>query len=101
MEDGYGLMALYPPLRNSDHFEASIDRFACIVRFGMNESLSINDRTYDVPMQGIPQLTETEIANIYNFIQSSWYPDLPVLTESDIFQQLDSCAKNRLLNVNE
>ncbi len=94
MEHGGGLMSLYPPIANSDHFVSTTDRFACIVRYGMHDTVVINDRQYDVPMQGIPRLKAPEIANVYNYIRSRWYPNLPPMSEAEVRKQLANCTKS-------
>ena len=94
MDHGGGLMSLYPPIANSDHFVAITDRFACIVRYGTHDTIIINGRQYDLPMQGIPRLKEPEIANVYNYIRARWYPELPLMNEAEVRKQLANCTKS-------
>jgi len=92
MDDGSGLVALYPPLLDADYFREHRDDFACIVRYGINHPIVVNDVPFTTPMEGIKRINEVEIANIFNFIQSSWYPELSTLSEKEVKEQLQRCA---------
>ena len=92
MDDGSGLVALFPPLIDADYFREHRADFACIVRYGIDHPIRVNDVQFTTPMEGIARINEVEIANIFNYIQSTWYPELSVLSEKDVKQQLLRCS---------
>ncbi len=68
MQDGQGLKSLYPPVAQSDYLTENINSLACIIRYGINDTIQVNGRTYNNPMVGIPKLNDVEIANVINYI---------------------------------
>lgn len=95
MSDGVGLGSLYPPLNGAVYRERYAADLACIVRYGLSDSILIDIQTYDTPMEGIPKLSPAEIANIYNFIAHSWHQDLRITTEQEIELKLKKCLGTR------
>ena len=91
MEDGTGLLGEIPPLAGADYLADNQEQLACIIRYGIAEKLVVNGKTYKQPMAGVPQLTDVEIANIINYINTSWNNDLPVVTIGRIREQLAKC----------
>ncbi len=92
LDQGQGLASMNPPLNDVVFQEDYADHFGCIVRFGLNDTLLIGIRTYDIPMPGNKDLTAAEIANIYNYIVHSWHPEMAKTTESEIQEQLKTCT---------
>lgn len=77
MEDGSGLASLYPPLAESDYLHTNQENFACIIRYGLYDTIVVNGVTYDVPMEGISELEDVEVHNIINYVNKSWGNDIP------------------------
>lgn len=76
MEDGTGLASLYPPLANSDYLLENQEILACIIRYGLRDTIIVNGVVYDVPMDGISELKDVEVHNIINYVNRSWGNDL-------------------------
>lgn len=91
MDDGSGLESLYPPLANADYIKADPLKMVCIIRKGMEGEISVNGKTYNQPMEGIPQLSEFEISNIINYINQAWDNELGFVKMSDIRARLEAC----------
>ena len=91
MEDGSGLLGEIPPLAGADYLGTHQDQLACLIRYGIAEEITVNGKRYNQPMEGVPQLTDVEIANIINFVNTSWGNELPVVTIGEIREQLKSC----------
>ena len=72
MDDGSGLEGFIPPLANADFMRDRKDEVPCIIRFGMDTEIIVNQRKYQQPMAGVPQLTDTEITNVINYINHSF-----------------------------
>lgn len=90
MEDGNGLLSLYPPL-NSEEFTDFADGFPCIVRKGLSDTLEIDGKQYIFPMPANAELNNVAIANIYNYIIYRWHPHLDPTTAIEMAAKLDSC----------
>lgn len=94
MEDGSGLEGLIPPLAGADYYRQNILESACLIRNGMEGKVVVNGRTYEQPMPNNDQLTEFEITNILNYINSSWYDDLPYVKLEDVRNTLNACKED-------
>ena len=92
MEDGKGLMSLYPPL-DTPEFEQYTSRFSCIIRQGLSDTILIGQKEFIFPMPAIPELNNVEIANIYNYIRHTWHPKLSPKTAIQVQSELDTCTK--------
>ncbi len=93
MEDGTGLGTNIPPLAKADYLTSHQDQFACIIRYGISDTIIVNGSTYTEPMAGIGKetLTEFQIANIINYINHAWGNELGFVKVEDLRQQLESC----------
>ncbi len=92
MEQGQGMASLYPPL-NTPEFTRYTDVFACIIREGMNETMTVAGNEYIFPMPAIPELNNVEISNIYNFIIHEWHTGIPPKTAIQVESELKDCTK--------
>lgn len=91
MEDGKGLRGLIPPLAGADFVRDQVGATACVIRYGLLDSVVVNGQVYRQPMAGFPALTEFEIANIVNFIRSAWGNDYGYVKLEDIKAGLNEC----------
>lgn len=91
MENGEGLRSLYPPLAQSDYLVKNRSELPCIIRHGLEKTIEVNGKTYDLPMAAIPNLSETEIHNILNYIQQAWDNNQPYFTPREIKEALKNC----------
>ncbi len=92
MDDGLGLRGVIPPLAGADYVAKDPAGMACIIRNGLADSISVNRIMYSEPMAGIPQLTEFQIANIINYINSAWGNDFGYMPMPEIRQRLLDCT---------
>jgi mono/diheme cytochrome c family protein len=70
--DGTGLGRVYPPLARADYLHANFEQTLCLMRYGIQGEITVNGKTYNQPMPGIPLLTDLEIAEIATYIYNSW-----------------------------
>ncbi len=91
MEDGTGLGAEIPPLAQADYLKNNPDKIVCIIRNGLNEEIVVNGKTYKQPMEGNRKLSDAEITNIINYINTSWGNDLPLITIATVRKQMEAC----------
>lgn len=91
--DGEGLAKLYPPIKGSDYWREHLEDVPCIIRNGISDTITVNGVTFTTPMQGIPDLTEYEIANIISYIQHEWYPEDSKMDISQVKKSLGNCKE--------
>lgn len=70
--NGAGLPDVFPPLADSDFFNADHDRAMNIVLNGLSGPVTVNGKTYTSVMPPMSQLNDDEIANILTFVANSW-----------------------------
>lgn len=92
MPDGAGLKSLIPTLVKADYLLDNPLKTACIIRYGIEDTLIVNGNQYTQAMAAVPILSDFEIANIMNYIHSSWGNDMPFVTLAQVKEALDSCA---------
>ena len=90
-EDGSGLRSLIPPLAQSDYLKKQKDQLPCIIRYGLNDTIYVNGKMFNEPMEGIPSLNDVEIANIINYIDQEWNYQLGYISKPKVKQQLENC----------
>jgi mono/diheme cytochrome c family protein len=80
MEEGEGLRALIPPLAGSDYLRDNPAAVVRGIRYGMEGPMIVNGITYDHPMPGNQDLSEFQIVNIMNYVNSAWGNDYGQIT---------------------
>lgn len=95
-KDGKGLGLIVPPLANADWVEKNQDQLACIIRYGMIGEVEVNGQKYNQEMLGLDYLSEIQITNIINYINSSWGNNYSFKKVSEIEARLKECTpKNK------
>jgi len=93
-KDGNGLKNLYPPLNNSDFYKENYEKVACIILNGLEEEITVNGKDYFMPMIGIPNITDVDIANIINYVNNAWDNKIPDISLPEVKKNLEACANN-------
>lgn len=91
MDDGSGLSALIPPLAGADFLKSHRERLPCILKYGLKDTIRVNDVSYAEEMPGVPTLSEVHITNILNYVNHSWGNDQPVYRLDEVQQLLKQC----------
>lgn len=92
MEDGSGLGQLIPPLAGADYLKENNLATACIIRYGLVDSIVVNGKQYgEQPMAGIAELSEFQIVNIMNYINQAWGNEYGFVKVADVRDQLAQC----------
>jgi mono/diheme cytochrome c family protein len=92
LENGEGLHGLIPPLKGADYLTKSRELLPCVIRKGLKDSVLVNGIVYGVQeMAGIPKLTDFEITNILNYINTSWGNNLQIWTIDEVRTHLKKC----------
>ncbi len=91
MDDGTGLINIIPPLAGADYLQINQDKLPCIIRAGMKGNVVVNGKIYSTEMPGVPQLTEFEVTNVINYINSAWGNNYGVVKHLEVREALNSC----------
>jgi len=91
MDDGSGLKGLYPPLAGADYLANNQTNLACIIRYGLSDSISVNQKNYNQAMPGVKDLNEVQITNVINYINHAWGNKLQHVKVEDIRKSLIDC----------
>jgi mono/diheme cytochrome c family protein len=71
-DQGQGLKRLIPPVAASDYVTKYRADLPCLIRKGMKGPMVVNGVDYNQVMPGHEDLTDSQIANLLNFVQQSW-----------------------------
>ena len=92
MENGKGLRGLIPPLAKADYLSKNRGDIPCAIRKGLKGKIIINGVEYgQQEMLAISKLSEFEIANILNYIGTSWGNNEKLWTADEVRAGLDKC----------
>jgi len=91
MAEGEGLGRLIPPLANSDYLRQHQNQIACLIRNGISDTIMVNGIQYDIPMEGIKNLSNAEIGNIINFINQAWGNNIVFKSPVEVDRELENC----------
>jgi mono/diheme cytochrome c family protein len=93
IDDGLGLRGVIPPLAGADYVARDPAAIACIIRNGLEGEIVVNGTTYNEPMEGLPQLSDFQIANIINYINTAWGNDFGFVTLPEVRRRLEDCTE--------
>lgn len=91
MEDGTGLEGVIPPLAGTDYVARNPAQVACVIRYGLSDTIVVNERQYNQPMAAIPKLSEFEITNVINYINQAWGNDYGYVSLEKVKEALRGC----------
>ncbi len=91
MDDGTGLVGVIPPLAGADYVRDNVDKLPCIIRKGMKGEVVVNGWTYRGEMLPNTQLTDFEITNIINYINTAWGNDYEIVKHDMVRTALENC----------
>jgi len=83
--------AMYPPLMQADYLIQHADNFACIVYYGLDDSILVNGEDYQLAMPGNTQLSETDLTNLANYVFEEFSGKSHQFNVKDIQTQLENC----------
>lgn len=91
MDGGEGLGALIPPLAGSDYLASNRNRLACMIRYGLKDTIVVNGKTYAEQMAANDKLSDIQITNVVNYVLQSWGNQLQPLTFEEVEASLAKC----------
>lgn len=89
--NGKGLGRLYPPIDQSDFMDNNFEDVVCIIKYGKQGSLLVNDIEYNMTMKSNPGLTELEVAEISTYIYNTWSHKKGLIDVKEVTQILSTC----------
>ena len=89
--DGSGLKNLYPPLTDTTYLKNNKDKLACIIKFGLNDSITVNGQLYDSNMPSNTQLSDIDVTQILVYIGNSFGNDLGSFDMNGVSKALNNC----------
>lgn len=95
MENGKGFRSLYPPLAGADYVQQAGPELACILRYGIQDSMLVNGKWYNQAMPANSLLKDQEIAALVNFIKNSWGNKNNEIPFVEIKASLDACKESQ------
>lgn len=71
-DQGQGLQRLIPPVAAADYVALHRAELPCIIRKGLKGPLVVKGIEYNQVMPGHEDLTDSQITNLLNFLQTNW-----------------------------
>lgn len=90
-KDGKGLGLVYPPVDVSDYIDSNLASVICLIDYGIEGKLLVNGKSFNKPMQGIPQLTDLEIAEITTYLYNNWGRSKGIIDVKEVTAALQTC----------
>jgi len=88
---GTGMGTLYPPIAQSDYLINNIEKVICSIKYGENQEIVVNGKTYKMPMPPQADLNEVEISDVMNYIMNSWGNKMGPITLKKVEETLAKC----------
>lgn len=99
MNDGSGLVGNIPPVAQADWIAEKREDLACVIRYGMQGKIEVNGLPFSGVMQGFPELSDTELLNVANYILTSWGNDQEPLKANELSSLLAKCELKKPIKV--
>ena len=90
--DGKGMANLYPPLTGSKIIRDKA-AMACIIRYGLKDTIMIHGKPFSRPMPANAKLQELEIAEIITYVNMKWGQDSVYTPIATVSKALEACAE--------
>lgn len=69
--DGKGIAGAFPPLANSDYFNADHKRAISVVKNGLTGKITVNGQPFNAVMPSLG-LSDSDIANVLTYVSNNW-----------------------------
>jgi len=91
MDEGQGLGTLIPPIKGSDYYLDHYDNLVCMITNGLAETIVVNGVEFNEVMPAARKLTDAEMSNLINYMNSQWYPSKEEVNLQNIKEGLLRC----------
>ncbi len=89
--NGEGLAQLIPPITDTVFLRKNRNQLACIVTYGLAETIRINGQTYNFKMPGNTNLAPIDLAKLLTFVTNSFGNKLGIYDVNEIENHLIKC----------
>ncbi len=72
MQDGTGLPGVIPPLTDTTFLSKNRKQLACIVKYGLDDTIYVHGQMYNTAMPAESHLTAIEIAKVLTYITNTF-----------------------------
>jgi mono/diheme cytochrome c family protein len=80
MENGKGIPGVNPPVAKADYLKRPSKTLINIILKGQSGEVLVNGKKYNTMMPAQDYLTDTQIADVLNYIKNSWGNKIPGTT---------------------
>lgn len=80
---GEGVEGAFPPLGNTAYLKNQ-KRAIGIILNGQEGEITVNGKQYNTPMAAMNNLTDKEIADVFNFVSNSWGNKYPMIKPAQV-----------------
>ena len=92
--DGQGLSKLYPPLTDTLFLKNNKARLACIIKFGLIDTITVNGIEFSQPMPAESHLPNIDIAAVVTYRTNSFGNKQGLYDVANAEADLKACNKN-------
>ena len=90
--DGKGLGELIPPLTDTVFLRENKSRLACIIKYGLDEKITVDGKSYDYQMPPNSQLADIDVASIVTYITNSFGNEQGLYDDAAAGADLKKCT---------
>ncbi len=84
LEAGQGIRRLIPPLAGADYLRERPADVVRGIRYGIQGPIQVNGVTYNHEMPGNQELSEFQIVNVVNYLNTAFGNDYPLVTVTEV-----------------
>ena len=89
--DGSGLKNLYPPLTDTAYFKNNRSKLACMIKYGISDTITIHGQVYDGNMPSNTELSDIDVTQILVYISNSFGNNLGRFDMKQVSTELKEC----------
>ncbi len=94
MDSGAGLSGLIPTLVQSDYLTLHRAKLPCILRYGLQDTITVNGKIYAEQMPANTLLLDVDIVNILNYVNHAWGNNInPPYSLDEVQRGLEKCKQ--------
>lgn len=83
LEKGEGVEGLYPPLAKTNYLK-NTKKIIGIILNGQSGEITVNGKKYNTDMPAQSYLTDQQIADVLNYVRTSWGNKYPAITAAQV-----------------
>lgn len=91
MDDGQGLEALIPPLTDTVFLKNNRDKLACFIVYGLKDSITINNKTFDGVMPAEKHLAPIDVAKLLTYVTNNFGNRQGIYDVAEVEKNLRNC----------